>query len=253
LGLEVRNIYFSLLNGFSVRRAAHVIAVSETVRDEIVAKDGIAAEKISVVPLALSEFLPPPKQAHLTDIGVPEPFFLYVGAWEPYKNIDKILAGLARLRIKYGSDARLVILGLNVHGYGEALADHARALGVYEAVHFVGPTPHAELTTWYCKATALVLLSACEAFPLTPFEAMINDLPVIGAHDGAVAEIIGDGGLLVDPADAAAVAAAMHRALTDCELAEQLAEQGRRRAGQYSWARTASEITALLRTYQQSP
>lgn len=249
--LEFRNIYFSFLNGFSVRRAAHVIAVSETVKSEIVRRDGVGAEKVSVVPLAVSaDFGSPDRRGNQTDrVPVPRPFFLYVGAWEPYKNIDKAIAGLARLRSHYRhDDVQFVVIGLNVHDYGRALRRCADAHGIGQAVHFVGPTPHKELGAWYRQAEALVQLSACEAFPLTPFEALANGTPVIGSNTGAVAEIIGEGGQLVDPDDAEEIASAMLRILDDGDFARAQAVRGYRRVGQFSWARTAREITTLLRT-----
>ena len=249
--LEFRNIYFSFLNGCSVRRAAHVIAVSETVKGEVVRRDGVGAEKVSVVPLAVSaDFESPGRRDNRTDrVPVPRPFFLYVGAWEPYKNIDKAIAGLARLRSDYHrDDVQFVILGLNVHDYGKALHACAEAHDIGQAVHFVGPTPHRELGAWYRQAQALVLLSACEAFPLTPFEALANGTPVIGSNTGAVAEIIGESGQLVDPEDTEEIAAAMQRILVDGDFARAQIVRGYRQVSQFSWARTASEISDLLRT-----
>lgn len=247
--LELRNIYFSFLNGISNRRATRVIAVSEVVKGEIVRRDRISPTKVSVIPLAVSTTFDSPKSDDGENIPISGPFFLYVGAWEPYKNIDKAILALARLREReHCNDVRMVIIGLDVHNYGKDLRACAQESRINNAVHFIGPTPHSELGVWYRHSKALIQLSACEAFPLTPFEAMANGTPVIGSIDGAVAEIVGEGGLLVDSSDIDEIAATMHRILIDERFALEQIARGYRRVGQYTWTRTANQISSLLRT-----
>ena len=102
-GMESRNRYFSLLQGASVRRALHTIAVSETARREVAQREGLPLEKIIAVPLAVnvdSDFSPAGKQGSPGELAVAvgKPSLLMVGARSPYKNIDLALARLARLR-----------------------------------------------------------------------------------------------------------------------------------------------------------
>jgi glycosyltransferase involved in cell wall biosynthesis len=254
LGLEARNLYFSLLNGWSARRAVHIVAVSETVRREISCREKVPLEKISVVPLAGGADIDPMKGAPQPDLNsvrrrFPGPFLLSVGALEPYKNIDRAIVGLARLRQGRGTEdvCLVVAVGLNAHGYDRYLRRVAAEMGVAEAVHFLDPVSHAELGAWYRAAKALVLLSACEAFPLPPLEAMAWGTPVIASNLSAVPEVVGEGGLLVDPYDAEQVAGAMRAVLTDSSLREALVSRGYAWVRRYSWERTAAEMTALWR------
>lgn len=253
LGLELRNLFFGLLNGSAARRAAHLIAVSETVRREIACHEGLPLEKITAIPLAVSGAIGPPCSAARDEPEqnpppMPSPYFLMVGALEPYKNIDLAIAALARLRHRCGAgQARLVVLGLNGHGYDRQLRRVAIEMGVAEAVSFPEAVPHERLWGWYRDATALLLLSACEAFPLPPFEAMACGTPVIASNLSSVPEVIGEGGVTVDPGNTEQVADIMYRVMTDTETRTAMIERGHRWVERYSWEQTALRIAALLR------
>ena len=207
LGLEARNLYFSLLNGLSVRRAVQVVAISETGRREIVSRERIPPEKVAVVPLAVSTDIDPRRATSTPNLDlvrsqIPGPFLLSVGTLEPYKNLDQVIAGLALLRQERGmEDVCLVLIGLNVHNYERILYQFAEEIGVADSVYFLGPLPHAELGAWYQAAKVFVVLSGCEAFSLPPLEAMTWGTPVIASNLSAVSEVVGEGGLLVDPYD----------------------------------------------------
>ena len=67
----------------------------------------------------------------------------------------------------------------------------------------------------YRDAAALVVPSFHEGFGLTALEAMAAGVPVVAANRGSLPELVGDAALLVDPADTAALSAAIVRAVTD--------------------------------------
>lgn len=257
LGMEARNLYFALLNGLAIRRAAHIIAVSEIARREISCREGVALEKITTVPLAVSTEIDPQRVGEPVDVNqmwnqIPESFFLMVGALEPYKNIDRVIAALAQLRQECDTgEVYLVLLGLNAHGYDAYLRRFAAQMGVADAVCFLGTVPHKALGSWYRKAKALMLLSACEAFPLPPLEAMAWGTPVIASNLSSMPEVLGEGGVLVDPCDTNQVAGAMYRILVDCNFREELAERGYRWVRHYSWEQTAARMTKLFRAQVQ--
>lgn len=252
LGMEVRNLFFALLNGPAARRAAHVIAVSETVRREIACRERIPLEKITTIPLAVSTEIDSRRSDELADMDqaqppTPVPYFLMVGALEPYKNIDQAIAALAQLRHRCGAEqVRLVVLGLNGYRYDRHLRRIAIQMGISDAVYFPGAVPHKMMGAWYRYAKALLLFSACEAFPLPPFEAMACGIPVIASNLSSVPEVVGEGGLVVDPHNVEQVVAAMHRVLTDGGFREMLSERGYRWVERYSWERTAAEVAALF-------
>jgi glycosyltransferase involved in cell wall biosynthesis len=252
LGMEVRNLYFTLLNRFAARRAVHIIAVSETARQEIASRERVPLGKITTVPLAVSVGLDPRQSGRLVDeeparSKVPGRFFLLVGALEPYKNIDRAIVALAQLRQQRGAEQTcLVVLGLDARGYGRHLRQIAAQEGIADAVHFLGHVPHAELGAWYQEAIALLLLSACEAFPLPPLEAMAWGTPVIASHLSSLPEVIGEGGVVIDPRDTGQLVAVMSRMLADCSFREEVIERGYRWVRQYSWEQTAVKMAEVF-------
>jgi glycosyltransferase involved in cell wall biosynthesis len=101
----------------------------------------------------------------------------------------------------------------------------------------------------YKGAAMLVLPSFNEGFGLPVLEAMTAGVPVIASNRGAIPEVLGDAGLLVEPDDVEGLAGAMQQVLTRPGLAESLASRGPRRARQFDWVSSAH---ALRDAYEQA-
>jgi glycosyltransferase involved in cell wall biosynthesis len=71
--------------------------------------------------------------------------------------------------------------------------------------------------------------------------------PVVASNQSALPEVVGQAGLLVDPRDVKALAAAMSRLLADEDLHQKLAQAGRIRAAGFTWSHMAVKLTALYR------
>ncbi len=106
---------------------------------------------------------------------------------------------------------------LVVAGGGELLdefRDQARAAGIGERVHFLGPVPHAELPGVLRSADLLLLTTEPpESFGIVLIEAMACGLPTVATEYPGVRAVVDDGetGLVVEPGDAEPVAAAIRR------------------------------------------
>ena len=77
--------------------------------------------------------------------------------------------------------------------------------------------------------------------------------PVLAARAGAIPEVVGDAGILVDPDDEAEMATGIGRLIEDADLASRLREAGRRRAKDYTWDRTAVLTTEAYRVAVNRP
>ena len=92
----------------------------------------------------------------------------------------------------------------------------------------------------------VVIASADEGFGLPAVEAMALGVPVVAADRGALREVVGDAGVLVDPDDTAAFAAAMRRVLEDGSLRRDLTARGIARSRTFSWDRSAAKAREAL-------
>jgi glycosyltransferase involved in cell wall biosynthesis len=123
----------------------------------------------------------------------------------------------------------------------------ARRLGVADRVHVTGFVRHQQVPGVLASADLLVLPSLYEELGTVLIEAMQAGLPAVASRVGGIPELVQDQvtGLLVEPGDAAGLAAAIDRILADRELAGRLGANAAQRAPLYDVQRAAVEIHQL--------
>jgi len=231
----------------SVRRADRVIAVSEATRQDVIALYGAPPEKVTVIHNGVDARFHP-----VTDMGARQalraryrlgdaPYILAVGAVHPRKNYVRLVEAFHRLN---RPDVRLVIAGGRGNPRGPLFARIA-ALGLTDSIRFAGFVGDADLPTLYSAAHVLAFPSIYEGFGLPALEAMACGTPVVASNTSSLPEIVGDSGLLVDPADVDALAGALARALDDAALRAELIEKGLHRARRFTWAEAARQVRAV--------
>jgi glycosyltransferase involved in cell wall biosynthesis len=230
----------------SVRRARRIIASSEHTAADLRRLYGCPAAKIRVIPCAVDagwrQVDEPTALARVRQrYGIRGPYVLYVGGIEPRKGVDRLIHAFAALRRLRDLPHQLVICGTPQWGAGPILALPA-VLGLGEAVVFAGAVPDADLAPLYSGATLFAFLGLYEGFGLPPIEAMACGAPVLAADRAALAEVVGEAGLLVDPFDEGAVVRGLERLLEDAPLRESLRLRGQRRAAGFQPAPVARRV-----------
>jgi alpha-1,3-rhamnosyl/mannosyltransferase len=227
--------------------ASAVIADSEHSRRAIVERLGLAAARTVVIPVGLgAEFRPTALTAAQRErYGLGDAYALYVGNFLPHKNLPRLLRAWATLPAALRSSHRLVLAGGAVAGRA-ALRALADSLGLGERVVFAGLVDDADLPALYSGAAALVQPSLEEGFGLPALEAMACGAPVVASWRGALPEVVGDAGVLVDPEDERALAAALARVLGSATERQDLAGRGLARAARFTAERTAGRVVELL-------
>jgi len=122
-----------------------------------------------------------------------------------------------------------------------------RSLELGEEVNFIGWVPEEDKPPLYSGASLFVFPSLYEGFGLPVVEAMACGTPLIASKASSLPELVGEGGLLFDPHDPGELKEAMIGLLSDEQLASDLRAKGLKRAGDFSWERTAQETLAVYR------
>ena len=233
------------LDYVGIKRADHLISVSETTKRDIVRHLGLPDERITVVYEGVDHDLFRPIVAR----PLQEPYVLFVGSEQPRKNLPGLLRAFAEVkRDRRLADLKLVKVGRSSggeQGFRRRTLSAVRELGLERDVVFTGFLAEEELPAWYSAAECLALPSFYEGFGFPVVEAMACGCPVIISSAGALPEIAGDASLVVDPHDTPALAAALRHPLLEPELRRELAERGRLRAARFSWERAAEETLAV--------
>lgn len=222
------------------RRAAVVLAVSETTKRDLIERWGLPPERIAVTHEgAAAEFFEAPAPEALADLrrrrGLPERFILHVGALEPRKNHLGLLEAYHQLR----PQARFAGLGLVLAGppgwNNAPILRQIRNSPYRDDIRLLGFVSQAERCALYHAASVLGFPSYYEGFGLPPLEAMASGLPVVASNAGAIGEVVGDAGILVDPYRPSEIADALASVLDSPSLAELYVLRGRARAARFTW------------------
>lgn len=242
---------FAIAMQLALRASDALIAISTSARDDLHAAYRVAADRVSIIPLAAdADFAPQPTE-RLTELrtryGLPTRYVLYLGANKPHKNLERLINAWHQVvRERWDGTATgetpplLVVAGHYDPRYPTA-QQLVAARGLHERVRFLPNVAAADLPALYAAATAFAFPSFYEGFGLPPLEAMACGTPVLCANTSSMPEVVGDAALMVDPFDEQAIACGLGRLLRDKALCADLRERGLARASMFSWQRTARE------------
>lgn len=227
----------------SLRRADAVIAISETTADDIVARYGVARDRITVImPGVDASFAPVIDRQALATIDaryrLEHPLALAVGTIEPRKRYDYLIAAFARARQQPGGPRMLAIAGRRGWLYDsvfQAVEEHR----VANAVRFLDYVPEDDLAALYSTADVLAMPSAYEGFGMPVIEAMACGAPVVCSDGGALPEAAGDAALIVPVDDIASLVDALVAVTSETTRQEAMRARGLARAAEFTWERVA--------------
>jgi alpha-1,3-rhamnosyl/mannosyltransferase len=166
-------------------------------------------------------------------------YLLFLGTLEPRKNVGRLLDAYAIVAARRPDAPELVLAGRPTAEAADWLARAKTALLAGKA-RFIGYVPPDRRRSLYEGALALLIPSHHEGFGMPALEAMATGVPVVASNRGALPEVVGDAGLVVDPDDPADIAAAIDRLLDTDGLARRMTEAGLARAAMFTWRATAA-------------
>jgi glycosyltransferase involved in cell wall biosynthesis len=214
--------------------ADHIIVNSAFTAGEVHQRLGVPRAGITVCRAGAP---PWPARTSTPDRG----HILFVSTLEPRKNVAGLLDAYEQLLRDERDVPDLVLAGRATPAAAPWLARIANP-PLAGRVRHLGYVSDAERRTLYEQAAMLVLPSFNEGFGLPILEAMTVGVPVVASHRGAIPEVLGDAGIMVDPDRSDALADAMARMLRDRSFASLASNRGLRRSLTFNWQGSAEAL-----------
>jgi len=239
--------YWRWIEPIHLKHANKIITVSADVARDLVELYGIPQQRVRVIRWAPDDrFRSPVEPTAIERVRkvyqLPKDYVLFLGILAKKKNLKTLIQSMDFLR-EWGADYHLVIAGRR---YLQSDASDElgliETLGLRRVVHYIGPVEDEDLPPLYAAAGAYLLPSLHEGFGIPCWEAMAVGVPVVASKRGALPEIVGDAGMLIDdPLDAKAWADAIRQVTQDRVLRATLIGRGYRRVADRTWQTVASE------------
>jgi len=243
----LQRLYLDISTRWNAAAADRIVADSQATKDDLASRYRVPPVKVAVAYPGRDETLAPVRgseeiAAAKARYGIDGEYFLFLGTLQPRKNLARLVRAYAALE----TDRVLVLAGKRGWLYGEILSQVQRE-GLDARVLLPGYVADEDKAALLSGATAFVFPSLYEGFGLPVVEAQSCGCPVVTSATSSLAEVAGDGALIVDPEDEAAISAAMRRLASEPELRRSLAERGLTNSRRFSWTTCARTVLGVIR------
>lgn len=226
-------------------KSVRLAAVSEYTKQDLVKQYGVNADKIDVVYNGANteyKILTAAEKAQMeAEISDGQPYFLFIGAIHPRKNVANILRAYDAFRQQNDVACKFIIAGRKAWQTKEPMEVYEE-MTFKEEVIFLGHVPLAKLKLILGAATALIFPSYFEGFGIPILEGFYCEVPVLTANVSSMPEVAGDAAILVDPYSVAAIADGMRALYFDKDLRKELIARSRVQRGRFSWEETGKRL-----------
>jgi len=226
-------------------KATRIATVSEYSKSDIVKQYSVSPDKIDVVYNGANENFIPVADTEKVKIREKysngKPYFVFVGALHPRKNLVNLFKAFDHFRNSTSSNTKLMIIG-EKKWWTEEIRQAYENMIYKNDVIFSGRLEIAELQKVVASALALTYVSYFEGFGIPIVEAFYAETPVITSNVTSMPEIAGDAALLVDPFSVKSISNAMLIIASDEQLQKELIKKGRERKKLFSWQKSSDRL-----------
>lgn len=246
-----RTWLYRLLIGCALRTADMNIFVSKCEYDAVVNNLSVRCPKLVYHGIDTDLYRPLNSLESTSDVCAEAPVLLCI-SWMEKNNIERkcireVVQALEILHSR-GIDAKLLLIGRPGPGYEEFLA-FVSTMKCAKNIEFKGHVTEAEKISLLRGATIYVSPTLYEGFGIAIAESMSTGCPVITSANGAVPEVVGRCGLLVDPLDPSSIAKAVEYLLMNPENRRRLGALGRRRIiSRFSYSKHSQRLAEVMRS-----
>jgi glycosyltransferase involved in cell wall biosynthesis len=240
-----QKIYAKLVINRAVKISDTIITVSDFSNQEIQKYTGAKAGKIHVIHNGVKQDrLVKDIELIRTKYNLPSKYILYVGNVKPHKNLKGLLGAYLNLPLHIQKDYKVLIVG-KIDGFvtgDEALFSWIEDTPVLKNnIVFAGFVADEDMDTIYANASLLILPSLYEGFGLPPFEAMLNECPVLASNIPSLTEVCGEAATYFDPLNPQDIADKISATLDSKRIINKSIENGLNRIKLFQWKQSAEK------------
>lgn len=237
-----------------IKRADHIICISNRTRDDLHRFFDLPQEKSTVVYngvdhkqfYSMNESEKQQAKEILVQMGVVGPFLLFVGTIEPRKNLTGLMAAFTALKQKKIFQGKLVVVGMK--GWmTEKIYPLLKSFNIQEDVIFTGFVSDEQVRYFYNLAEVFAFPSLYEGFGFPILEAFCCGAAVVTSNTSSCEEIATDAALIINPESVEELTKGISQMLLDTKLNQAYRLKALQRAQQFSFDKTAKET---LRVYE---
>jgi len=241
----IDRLYYRYFSPQFAKKADRILTVSQFSKQDIHQQYNIPADKIDVVYNGANTMYQPvneeQKQMVRDEISGGSPYFIFIGAFNPRKNISRLFQAFDLFKTSAQSDVKLVMVGEKMYWTREMRGAYEQMKHKADVI-FTGRLEPEELKEVAGAALALVYVPVFEGFGIPIVEAFQAEIPVITPNVTSMPEVAGEAALLADPFRVESIAEAMKSITFDPQLRESMVEKGRQQRELFSWDKTAASI-----------
>lgn len=228
-----------------LKKVNHIFTVSNFVKEDIQNKYGINPSKISVIYNGSRNIMTNDLEAINHKIPASSTYFFYYGAIHPRKNIANAIKAYNLFRSQ--NEGQIIFLLAGRMAWRTKEVEKVWKESPYaEDIHILGYISDASIAHYLKHALALVYISLHEGFGMPIIEAFAAETPVITSNNGALAEISGQGALLVNPLDINDIARGMNEIHENIPLRRSLTEAGKKELERFNWDNSAQICSRII-------
>ncbi len=232
--------YYKTVMPLILKKAAKVVTISKTSKEEILKHYPFAKDKVEVIYNGLSEYFFEGESIEKENI------ILYVGSLNERKNFSSVIKAFKKVPKNYGY--KLTMVG----NFSQNFSINEKNRQVLEEIKndkniiLKSNLTLEELKKLYQKAKIFIYPSFYEGFGFPLLEAMASKTPVITSNISSMPEICGNAALYVDPYNQKEIEEKLIHLIKNESLQKELQEKGYKRASLFRWERTAKNYLNLF-------
>ncbi len=249
--LKARQVLYFKLQEAALRKATHILTVSQNSKKDISQILNIDPEKITVTYEGIEDnFEKKGKEETLKKYKISGDYIFYIGGFSPHKNVLGLVRAFALIS-NSNLDLKLVLGGKSEETKGgqssfrEIITEIIKNK-LKDKVIFPGFIDETDLPALYQHAKVFVYPSLYEGFGFPPLEAMKAGVPVVTSKRASLGELLGKAAYFTEVTNPEKLALSVGEVLKNGKLRESLVKKGQDLADTFKWEKTAKETSAVF-------